>query len=153
AAMPVSHSSPDSRTPLPQTAPQSLSLFLLQPGAQQPSPLMHIVTGVVVHMALQVPPFCSASVVQALPSLHIVGQAPGLPAMMPASQVSPVETTPSPQTIGQSESLPALQPVGQQPSPLLQAVTGDVVHLAWHAVPVRVSVVQESPSLQLVGQA
>src|SRR5262245_28000164 len=95
--MPVSQVSPASTMPLPQTAGQSPSLLLLQAGGQQPSPLRHMVTGVVVHVAVQVPAFCSVSVVQLLPSLQLVGQAPGWPAAMPVWQVSPASTAPLPQ--------------------------------------------------------
>src|SRR5262245_21031540 len=56
---------------------QSLSLALVQPIGQQPSPLRHTVTGVVVHVAVQVPALFSVSVVQLSPSLQLVGQAPG----------------------------------------------------------------------------
>jgi len=84
--------------------------------------------------------------VQALPSLHVDGQLP--------SQVSPVSTMPLPQVAEQSLSLLALQPLGQQPSPLTQAVTCVCVHTALQvaAEPVIASVVQAFPSLQSVGQ-
>src|SRR5262247_1258227 len=95
--MPVSQASPASTAPLPQTTGQSPSLLLVQPGAQQPSPLVQVVIGVVTQRAVQVPPFISVSVVQLLPSLQLVGQAPGWPAAMPVSQVSLGSTWPSPQ--------------------------------------------------------
>ena len=63
----------------------------------------------------------SVSVVQALPSSQLVGQAP-VPDKIPLSQVSPDSTTPLPQTGVQSVSLVALQPEGQQPSPEVQVV-------------------------------
>ena len=53
---------------------------------------------------------------QALPSVHEVGQAEA------GSQVSPTSTTSLPQLGEQSESLMALHPAGQQPSPATQAV-------------------------------
>ena len=56
------------------------------------------------------------SVVQALPSLQLVGQ------LLGGSQVSPGSTTPLSQVAEQSSSSLALQPLGQQPSPLLHAV-------------------------------
>src|SRR5262245_1662195 len=98
--MAVSQVSPASTAPLPQTAGQSPSLLLLQPGAQQPSPLRHMVTGAVVHVAVQVPALFSVSVVQLLPSLQLVGQAPGWPVAMPVSQVSLESPTPLPQVGG-----------------------------------------------------
>ena len=61
------------------------------------------------------------SVVQAMPSLQLVGQELG-PDTIPVSQVSPDSTTPLPQTAVQSVSLVALQPEGQQPSPEVQVV-------------------------------
>src|SRR5262245_35138016 len=97
--MPVSQVSPASTAPLPQTAGQSPSLLLVQPGGQQPSPLRHMVTGTVVHVAVQVPALFSVSVVQLSKSLQLVGQAPGRPAAMPVSQVSPESTVPLPQAI------------------------------------------------------
>ena len=54
--------------------------------------------------------------VQALPSLQVVGQ------VDPGSQVSPGSTTPLPQLGEQSESVFALHPAGQQPSPATQVV-------------------------------
>jgi hypothetical protein len=85
------------------------------------------------------------SVVQALPSLHEVGQLP--------SQVSPFSTMPLPQLVEQSLSLLWLQAAGQQPSPLTQVVMGLKVQVAEQAAtePVSVSVVQALPSLHEVG--
>jgi hypothetical protein len=54
--------------------------------------------------------------VQALPSLQVVGQVDA------GSQVSPGSTTPLPQLGEQSESVFALHPAGQQPSPATQVV-------------------------------
>jgi hypothetical protein len=53
---------------------------------------------------------------QALPSLHEVGQDDA------GSQVSPGSTTPLPQVGEQSESVFAVHPAGQQPSPATQVV-------------------------------
>jgi hypothetical protein len=104
-----------SRTPFPHTAPQSLSFVALQPGAQQPSALMHLVMLVCVHVTLHaalVP--LRTSVVQAMLSLqltpaHVVAGA--------TSHVSPraVSIRPLPQP-GQSTSAPGPHPVGQNPS-------------------------------------
>jgi hypothetical protein len=44
-----SHVSPVSTAPLPHVTAQSLSLLLLQPGAQQPSPVTQAVMAVYVH--------------------------------------------------------------------------------------------------------
>ena len=96
-------------TPLPQRQLQSLSLTLVQPDAQQPSPPAHaVITVSFTHVAVQaaaVP--CSLRVWQPMG-----GQADG---QLP-SQVSPASMTPLPQRGAQSLSLVALQPVGQQPS-------------------------------------
>src|SRR5262245_4415051 len=101
--------------PLPQLAEQSLSLPLLQPAGQQPSPLAQLLMALWVHAALQfwAEPVM-VSTVQALPSLHEVGQEDG------GSQVSPTSMVPLPQLAEQSLSLPLLQPAGQQLSPLAQ---------------------------------
>ena len=56
----------------------------------------------------------SESVVQALPSLQVVGHVSG------GSQVSLVSTTPLPQVAEQSVSVAELQLGGQQPSPGVQ---------------------------------
>ena len=81
---------------------------------------------------------------------QLVGQEPGLPAVMPVSQVSPGSTMPFPHTAGQSTSVLALQPVGQQPSLVNEQVAGTCVQRVWHAIPVTPSTVQASPSLQSV---
>ena len=57
--MPVSHSSPPdgSTTPLPQTAEQSISVFALLPGGQQPSRVVVLAAGnVAAHCAWQLVP-------------------------------------------------------------------------------------------------
>src|SRR5947208_13780821 len=84
--------------------------------------------------------------VEALRSLQSLGQLP--------SQVSLVPTMVSPQNAEQSVSLPWLQPAGQQPSPLTQVVIAWNEHTAeqFSALPVSVSTVQATPSLQPVGQ-
>src|SRR5262245_56750130 len=98
--MPVSQVSPASTAPLPQATAQSPSLLLVQPGAQQPSPLVQVLIGVVTQRAVQVPALISVSVVQLSPSLQLVRQAPGWPAAMAVSQVSPESTAPLPQVGG-----------------------------------------------------
>jgi len=88
----------------------------------------------------------SVSRVHAMLSLHEVGHAP--------SQVSDASTTPLPQVDEQSLSFAAVHPVGQQPSALVQAVRGVLVHWNEHAsvAPVNPSTVQALPSSQEVGQ-
>ena len=56
------------------------------------------------------------SLVQASPSLQLVGQLPC------GSQVSPLSKTPLPQVCEQSLSVAASQPAGQQPSAAMHAV-------------------------------
>src|SRR5262249_56678340 len=68
--LPSSHCSPGSTTPLPHTGWQSLSLFALAPGGQQPSPFAGFVIGTNAQAATQVPPLSRTSIVQLLPSLH-----------------------------------------------------------------------------------
>jgi hypothetical protein len=122
AAMAVSQSSPASTMPLPQAGPaQSGSVAEVQPEGQQPSPGEQVVMVVWVQWAVQVAALpSSVSVVQALPSLQLVGQVAG------GSQVSPVSSTPLPHTAtGQSGSVALVQPEGQQPSLTVeQAVMG-----------------------------
>jgi hypothetical protein len=112
AGIAVSQVSPESTTPLPQAgvggASQSLSGGFVQLLGQQPSPLTHAVIGEYVQAAVQVPAFCSVSVVQAFWSLHEVGQAPGLPAWIAVSQVSPCSTLPLPQTAAAQRRLQML---------------------------------------------
>jgi hypothetical protein len=139
--------SPLSTTLSPQNGEQSLSLAVLQPAGQQPSPFLQVTIGWKVQAAEQLMALpVSVSVVQALPSLHVEGQLP--------SQVSPLSTIELPQLAEQSLSLLWLQPAGQQPSPLLQVVMAVKVQAASQVEtsPVSVSVVQALPSLQEVGQ-
>ncbi len=111
-------------TPLPHWQAQSLSFAVVQPEAQQPSPFVQaLMTVSFTHAALQVEALpCSLRVWQ--PTLgQLVGQLP--------SQVSPGSTIPSPHRGLQSLSVALVQPVGQQPSPLAQAVwTPSSVQLA-----------------------
>ncbi len=72
---------------------------------------------------------------------------------MVVSQVSPLSRTPFPHTLVQSLSVVESAPGGQQPSSLAAAVIAPWTHCAEHSLPVRESVVQASPSSQLVGQA
>jgi hypothetical protein len=125
-----------STVPLPQLAEQSLSLALLHPDGQQPSPGAQRVMGWWEQAILQVLALpVSKSMVQAMPSLQEVGQEAG------GSQVSPGSRVPLPQWGEQSSSVALLQPAGQQPSPLAQAVMGS----CWQAesqvvgLPLRVS--------------
>ena len=95
---------------------QSLSVAEVHPSGQQPSSAIHAVMEVWVQATLQLALLpVIPSVVQALPSSQLVGQAPG-PDAIPLSQVSPDSTTPLPQLGEQSESVFALHPAGQQPS-------------------------------------
>jgi len=145
-AMPSLHSvgqllpsqvSPASTTLLPQKPPQSLSVAEVQPEGQQPSPLLHMVMGSKVQAALHIIALpVRVSVVQALPSLHTVGQ-------LAPSQVSPASTTPLPHIAMQSLSLLLVHDEGQHPSSLAQAEMGLLMQTALHvaALPVSVSVV------------
>src|SRR4051812_19268042 len=90
-----SHVSPLSTTPFPQNAGQSVSLRLLQPLGQQPSPFTQVRIEVFVHTTLHVEVLpVRVSFVHALPSLHVAGHVP--------SHFSPagVLTIPSPHTTG-----------------------------------------------------
>jgi hypothetical protein len=102
-------------TPLPHWQLQSLSLTLVQPDAQQPSPFAQVaITVSFTHSAVHaaaVP--CSRRRWQPIAG-QVVGQFP--------SHFSPASTTPLPQRIAQSLSLALLQVAGQQPSPWAQAV-------------------------------
>jgi hypothetical protein len=97
-------------TPLPHWQLQSLSLTLVQPEAQQPSPFVHVVMTVsFTHSALHaaaVP--CSLRRWQPIDG-QLVGQLP--------SHFSLPSTTPLPQLAAQSLSLLLLHVLGQQPSP------------------------------------
>jgi len=142
-----SQSSPVSTVLFPQLAEQSLSLALLQPGAQQPSPPRHWTMEAWEQRRLQlVADPVRPSMVQALSSSQLAGQLP--------SQLSPGSTWLSPQLAEQSLSFPLLQPAGQQPSELAQVVTFWWMHwrLQLLAAPVRVSMVQALLSSQLAGQ-
>jgi hypothetical protein len=139
--------SPGSTMPLPQAAEQSLSLLALQPGAQQPSPLVQTVTGALSQAALQEAALpTTLSVVQALLSLQEVGQEP--------SQVSMPSTTPLPQTAEQSLSTEALAPEGQQPSASAGAVMAATTHstLQLTLLPMRRTVAQTLEGEQTTGQ-
>ena len=88
-----------STTPFPQVHVQSMSLLLLHAAGQQPSLIiLQAVIPVWVQLAVQVPAFCSASVVQPLLSLQLVGHTP-VPEVIVVSQVSPLSTRPLPQQI------------------------------------------------------
>lgn len=107
--------SPVSTTLLPQLAEQSVSVLESQPVGQQPSPGVQAVMVLWLQLALQFVALpVSESVVQALPSLQVVGHVSG------GSQVSLVSTTPLPQVAEQSVSVAELQLGGQQPSPGVQ---------------------------------
>jgi hypothetical protein len=126
--MPMSQSSPLSTAPLPQLTEQSLSLLLVQPDGQQPSPSLHCWICVFLHWALQLPGLSRSSWVQLSLSSQEVGHAPGLPATMPLSQASPASSAPLPQLAEQSLSLLLVQPEGQQLSPSLHCWIGELVH-------------------------
>jgi len=134
---------------------QSVSLMSEQFAGQQPSPSAHAVClpPWSTHAAVQVPRFTSAGNTQAI-CAHDVGQLLAIA----VSQVSPLSTTPLPHTAAQSLSLLRLQapdpPPGQQPSPPVHAVIAVCVHptLQLASAPVRVSVVHELLSLQLMAE-
>ncbi len=134
--------------PEPVHGSQSTSLPA-QPAGQQPSPETHAVTGLLLQEAEQPEP-TSVSVVQALPSAQLVGQAPA-PLEMAVSHFSGGSTTPLPQLAEQSESFSALQAEGQQPSPEPHAVIGAWLHAVEQPEPTRVSSVHATPSSQDVG--
>jgi hypothetical protein len=152
AAMPVSHVSPESTTPLPQVAGQSVSVACVAPDGQQPSTVvpLGVVIGVCVHAAVHAEPVI-ASIVQAIVSSHDAGQAPA-PLVIAVSHVSPVSTVPLPHEAEQSGSVPGVAPVGQQPSAVPAAI-GVCVHAAVHSLPVSESVVQTMPSSHDAGHA
>ena len=142
-----SHVSPESTMPSPQLGEQSLSVRVVQPGGQQPSPPVQAVMAAKAQAALQVDALpTSVSSVQALPSLQLSGQL--------SSHASPRSTTPSPHVSEQSSSFGAVQPEGQQPSPFAQAVIGEKVHTASQLTsePCSTSEVHDTLSAQLVGQ-
>jgi hypothetical protein len=94
------------------------------------------------------------STVQASASSQVVGQAPGMPAVIPRSHFSPASRTPSPHTAGQSASSAAVQPTGQQPSPVVQEAMGDATQAAVQVAgePRRATAVQDPRDGQAVGQ-
>jgi hypothetical protein len=142
-----SHCSPVSTRSLPQTAPQSTSMFAavwLQPPGQQLSEVRpEQATGVTLQRALHrsgLPVYRRTSGQSLDGQLSGSGQVPG------GSQVSPelASTTPSPHA-AQSLSVSAVQPIGQHWSlPAVEQVLGVFVHLRLQvaAAPVLVSVVQ-----------
>ena len=142
-----SQSSPASTKLFWQTGSQSVSLRLLQPNAQQPSPLVQLVFAILLQTALQVvaEPL-RESTVQTLESKHEVGQLP--------SQDSFASTIEFPQAAVQSSSLLLLQPAGQQPSPFAQEVMSSKTQTALQSfeLPLRESVVQASASSHEAGQ-
>jgi hypothetical protein len=144
-----SHVSSPSVIPLPHDAEQLLSFVELHPGAQQPSPFVHVVIDGYEQTTLHDPGEpVRTFVVQTLPSSHVAEQLP--------SHVSPPSTIPFPQTALQSLSVAEqLPPEGQQPSPSVHCVTGGCVHwtLQLSGDPVSRSNVQASLSLaQVTGQ-
>jgi hypothetical protein len=133
---------------LVQSRRQSESFAAVHPEAQHPSPPVHAVIATFVHSAVHIEAAPETrSIVQASPSSHAVGHDDG------GSQVSPGSTRPSPQLAMQSSSSLLVHPLGQHPSPSRQAVTSVLRHIALHiaALPMRESLVQASPSSQLVG--
>jgi hypothetical protein len=141
--------SPGSTTLLPHCERQSSSLLAVQPGAQQPSPLLQVTTGVWPQVALQFSALpVRKSVVQATASSQSVGQLAG------GSQVSPGSTLPLPQEVEQSSSTMAAHPAGQQPSALTHETMGACVQptLQVSAAPYMRSLVQAMASSQSVGQ-
>jgi hypothetical protein len=92
----------------------------------------------------------SESIVQAFPSLQLVGQGDAVP----ASHVSPASMALFPHLGEQSLSLLRLQPLGQHPSLFVHWLMFWWPHatLQLAALPVSESIVQAFPSLQFVGQ-
>jgi hypothetical protein len=141
--------SPGSTTSLPHRAEQSESVRALQPVGQHASPPVQVVMVVWLQATLQLAALpVSWSMVQALPSLQLVGQE------AEGSQVSPGSTTSLPQRAEQSESVLASHPTGQQLSPEVQVlmVVWLQATLQLAALPVSWSMVQALPSPQVVGQ-
>jgi hypothetical protein len=146
---PASHVSLLSITPLPQLGEQSLSVLLLQPLGQQPSPLAQLAMETWPQDALQVAALpVSVSAVHALLSSQPLGQGMA----DPLSHVSPASTTPLPQLEEQSLSMFLLQPAGQHESPLVHWVILEWLHatLQLAMLPVCESDVQALPSSQLI---
>ena len=131
---------------------QSESLPFVHPYGQHMSDDVRLQLAVpATHCAWQVLGFCSVSVVHGwVLGAQLVGQAPGLPAVMPVSHSSPGSTMPLPQIGWQSTSVLALQPDGQQPSLVNEQVAATCVQWVWQPVPVTLSTVQALPSLQSV---
>jgi hypothetical protein len=142
-----SHVSPEavSMTPSPQPA-QSESLPAVHPIGQHRSlPAVEQVLSLCAQTRLHVAalPVC-VSFVQSFWSSQ-TGHEPG------GSHVSPASMRPLPHP-GQSPSFIAVHPVGQQPSPVVQALTGPAsTHWRWQAVPCKARRVQPMVG-QLVGQ-
>lgn len=90
----------------------------------------------------------STFVVQALPSLQVVGHE------LCGSHVSVPSTAPLPHAALQSESVFCVHPAGQQPSPPLHTLIGNVAHAAlqFAVLPVSTSVEHAFPSLHVVTQ-
>jgi hypothetical protein len=70
---------------------QSLSVKLVQPAGQQPSPLRHWVIGVKVQEAPQVPALLQVSMVQTLLSLQLASAEQAGAAHLPEQQTPPVQ--------------------------------------------------------------
>jgi hypothetical protein len=140
--------SPGSTMPSPQRGAQSLSLALLQPVGQQPSPFAHAVctpssTQLAVHVAAEPSSFFRMQPFHG----HVAGQCDG------GSQVSPASTAPLPQRGWQSLSTLALHAAGQQPSPLAHAVwTVSSTHCAWQVPPLTSRCCWHPLAGQLFGQ-
>jgi hypothetical protein len=141
--------SPGSMMPLPHDDEQLLSLVALQPVGQQPSPLMHETIGLWPQLTLHVAaePLV-VSIVQAFPSLHVVGHEAG------GSHVSPGSMTPSPHDAEQSLSVGWVQPEGQHESPFMHATMPVWLQatLQLAGLPVMVSMVHAFPSSHVDGQ-
>ena len=101
------------------TGVQSKSLKDVHPDGQQPSPPVQVKIVVCPQATLQFMALpVRESMVQAMPSLQLVGHVLG------GSQVSPGSRTPLPHMDEQSLSLRLVQPPGQQPSPPAQLTIG-----------------------------
>src|SRR4051794_33253231 len=95
----------------------------------------------------------SSSVVHGSPSSQEprAGQASGLPAGAPVSQVSPGSRFVLPQAEEQSGSVRDVAPAGQQWSPAAAVSIRLYSHVSWHPAPTGVSSVQATWSSQLTG--
>ncbi len=149
----MSHSSPASSTPLPQTTGQSLSVSELAPEGQQPSLAVALgFTGVLAHLRVQAPPV-RVSLVQELPSAQsaVDGHLPA-PILMPGSQVSPASSRPLPHLAAQSTSVSDEAPAGQQPSDLPRlGCSGVLTQCLLQPLPPTLSAVQTFMSSQSAG--